>query len=387
MKKLIFLFLFFILIVAFSSGVKVVNAETDYNNDFLENTYDIIDEIDTSNLDEIFIKNEYYSSIYGNSFKEKLKSLLSQEYSSDNFVKTIINSLVVNITKFLPFFIILFIIAIISGMVEVVKPDGKSMQMSNVIYLVCYLLCITILIGQFIKTSQEVEQIVKQNAIIMQSLMPLMLSLMAVSGMSSSVSIYRPIVLILSNSLISFIIGVLIPLVIGITIINLITQITDKIKFNKLREVLSLLFKWIIGITLTIFSLFITVKGIYTSKADGISMSAIKYITGQVPVVGGFLKEGTDIFVASSLLIKNALGKMAVFIILWEVISPAICILVVMFGLNIIAGISEPFADSKLINCYSNMSKTFGNLLAIVLMSAFMFVLTIIMLIASGSSI
>lgn len=384
MKKIVLSLLFAIILIGIFSQSNVVYA-TDTKQDFLENTYEMIDEIDTSKLDEIFTNNIYYQSIKGESFKDKLKSLISQDYQEENFFKFISKIFFINLNKFLPFFIILFIIAVLSGMIETIKPDGKAMQMSNVIFLACYLICISILLGQFIKTTTEVGDIVKNLSSIMQVLMPIILSLMAVSGMSSSVTLYRPIVVLLSNSLMSFISGILLPLVTGITIINLITNITEKIKFNKLREVLSTIFKWIIGITLTIFSLFLSVKGIYSSRQDGISLSAIKYLTGQVPVVGGFLKEGTDIFLASTTLIKNGLGKMGVFILFWELFSPALSILIVIFGINIIAGISEPFADSKIVNCYSSIAKSFSNLLAIILMAGFMFILTLILLITSGN--
>ena len=108
-------------------------------------------------------------------------------------------------------------------------------------------------------------------------------------------------------------------------------------------------------------------------------------MTSQVPIVGGFLREGTDIFLASALLIKNAVGKMAVFIFFWEMLTPVLSLIVLMFGLNIVSALAEPFADYKLVNAYSGMAKSIGYLLSILLMVLFMFVLTILLLICSSS--
>jgi len=252
MKKiLIFAFIIIVFSSLFSGFVYA-----DEKQDFLDNTYDIIDELDTENLDELFCENDYFNSIHGNNVKEKLKSLLTSEIDNENLLETLVKGILFDFSKFLPFLISLFIIAVFSGMFESIKPDGQASAMAGAVYLVCYLCSIILLISQFVIIVDETVDMVEKIAKQMQVVMPLILSLMAVSGMTSSVAIYRPIVLILSNSVTKFILSVLIPLVTGITIINLLSQLTDKLRLNKFKELLSSAFRWIIGLTLTIFSFF-----------------------------------------------------------------------------------------------------------------------------------
>ena len=381
MKKLFYFFI--VLLVVIQYNPRTVQADS--ADDFLNNTYEIIDELDTEQLDNIFSDNSYFNSINGNTAKDKLKYLINGEVESEDFIQNLIKSLLVDISRFLPFFITLFIIAVMSGMFECVRCDGSGREMSGAVYIVCYLCSIVLLISQFVILINDVTKTVERVSGQMQVVMPLILSLMAVSGMTSSVAIYRPIVIVLSNSLTKFILSVLLPLVTGITILNLLSCLTDKIKLNKLKDLFASVFKWIIGITLTIFSFFLTVKGVTASTTDGVSLSAIKYMSGQVPIVGGFLREGTDIFLASALLIKNAVGKMAVFVFFWEMLSPVLSLIVIMFGFNAVSALCEPFADSKIVNCYSGISKSIGYLLAILLMTLFMFVLTLLLLICSSS--
>lgn len=381
MRKIIFIFLIILLLV----NIPINFVFGDEKDDFLSNTYDILDEINTEELESIFAQNDYYNSIYGNTAKEKLKYLLSSEVDSENFVQALLKSLLVDISHFMPFFITLFVIAVLSGMFECVKPDGVGRSMSGAVYLVCYLCSIILLISQFVILVDDVTKTVEKVSAQMQVVMPLILSLMAVSGMTSSVAIYRPIVIVLSNSLTNFILAVLLPLITGITVINLLSNLTDKIRLNKFKDLLVSTYKWIIGLSLTVFSFFLTVKGVTASTTDGVSLSAIKYMSSQVPIVGGFLREGTDIFLASALLIKNAVGKMAVFVFFWEMLSPVVSLIVIMFGFNLVAALSEPFADHKLVNCYSGIGKSVGFLLSVLLMALFMFVLTILLLICSSS--
>jgi hypothetical protein len=52
-----------------------------------------------------------------------------------------------------------------------------------------------------------------------------------------------------------------------------------------------------------------TVQGITSASIDGISIRATKYaISNSIPIVGGFLRDGFDIVIAGSVLIKNAVG-------------------------------------------------------------------------------
>jgi len=80
---------------------------------------------------------------------------------------------------------------------------------------------------------------------------------------------------------------------------------------------------------------------------------------------------------------RPRIGMMSVFIIFWEILSPSLALLIFMFGLNIVAGLCEPFADSKIVNLYSSISRSFGYLLSIILMVSFMYVLVLILIICS----
>lgn len=50
-----------------------------------------------------------------------------------------------------------------------------------------------------------------------------------------------------------------------------------------------------IGLSITIFTFFMSAQGLSSAVIDGVSFRAAKYaITNSIPIVGGFLKDGFD---------------------------------------------------------------------------------------------
>ncbi|MGN1234536.1 MAG: hypothetical protein ACI4U2_00965, partial [Christensenellaceae bacterium] len=143
--------------------------------------------------------------------------------------------------------------------------------------------------------------------------------------------------------------------------------------------------KWTIGLSLTCFSLFLTVQGITSASFDGISFKAAKYAIGNsVPIVGGFLSGGFDLAVAGSVLLKNSLGSLSVLLIVAVLFEPV----VTLFALDLLLkGLS---ALSDLVGCtltpiFRDTASALQHFLAGLLCVAFLYFLTVLLLVCSCS--
>jgi len=93
--KFFIIFEIIVLLILAVFPQKSVSAKSS-SDKFYENTFEIIDELNTEELENLFNENSYYNSIKGNSFKEKLKNLLSQNITEGNFFSSIISNLIIN---------------------------------------------------------------------------------------------------------------------------------------------------------------------------------------------------------------------------------------------------------------------------------------------------
>lgn len=94
------------------------------------------------------------------------------------------------------------------------------------------------------------------------------------------------------------------------------------------------------------FTAFISVQGITAGSIDGISIRTAKFaIKSYVPILGSYLSDGMGIILASSNLIKNAVGATGLFLLLATIISPLIELILFMLILKLVSGIIEPLGN------------------------------------------
>ena len=171
-----------------------------------------------------------------------------------------------------------------------------------------------------------------------------------------------------------------------VAIFSVISNLSTSVKINKLIDFVTGIIKWVLGITITVFTLFMTVNGISSANSDGVSMKLAKYtISNSVPIIGGFIKDGFDIVVAGSILIKNAIGLSSVFVLFYLVLSPVLAMASFSLVIKLVAGLVEPISDPRLSSLCLCVSKCIAYLNACLLAVGFMFFINILLMTFSVS--
>ena len=136
------------------------------------------------------------------------------------------------------------------------------------------------------------------------------------------------------------------------------------------------------------FGIFFTLQGITAANYDGIVRRTAKYAIGNgIPIVGGFLSGGFDLAVAGSVLIKNALGSMSIFLMVAVIFEPIILLISINVLLRLTAAITQPFGEGRISDC---LEETAGNLhycTAGVLFTAFLYFLSIMLMVCVSEAL
>ena len=98
--------------------------------------------------------------------------------------------------------------------------------------------------------------------------------------------------------------------------------------------------------------------------------------------MGGFLSGGMELVVAGSALIKNALGSFTVFMLFAVVLRPVLLFAAFQLFLRISAAATEP-AGGKISPFLSRLASDSGYFIAGILCIAFLYFLTILLLVCS----
>ena len=232
------------------------------------------------------------------------------------------------------------------------------------------------------------QNTIEKTSKAVQSIFPIMLTLMTVTGNSSSVAVYNPAMLFITDFVVIIINKLVFPVILSMLAISVISNVCKTIKLNGLLNFSSSGLKWLIGLVATVFSLFLTVKGLNSGVYDGISLRALKYtVNSSVPLVGGILRDGLDLILASGILVKNALGFLAIFIIFGVIIQPILEIVSVTLALKLVSAVLEPLNDARVVSCINSVSSVVNFIIASVIIVALMYVVLIILAICSSQMI
>lgn len=399
MKKKIFLvFVAVLAAVVIGGGAETATAakESDYADGSAKELEDYVDEqlgdLDSSEIDKLLdgMTEDQLKLFGGMSFKEKVKSLLNGDFSIgyDSLFSALFHLFFDGIYSLLPTFSVVAAIAILCGMLNGTKTDFISEGTSNIIFFVCYSAVLMIILTSVFSLITSVTQNINALANQMNAAFPIILTLMAAGGGTSSVAVYTPAVAFLSNGVVQVILYMILPIITLIIVFSVVGNLSGSIKLNKFNEFFKSAAKWIMGISITVFTLFLTVQGITAAAYDGVSFRIAKYTVGNtIPIVGGFLKDGMDLIIASSILIKNAVGSFGILLIISTILAPFLAVVAFSLFLKLTAAIIQPVTDSRICEFFSNISAGLNYLIAAVLSVGFMYLLTVVLLICSTNSI
>lgn len=400
MKKIITVIIFILITVLFYSAFNITAAAKETNNAELRYAANDLDkevdgQLDNINTEEIdgFLKtlSEFESSVFGKyTFKEKVKSIINGDFKIgyDNLFSALLGLFFSEIFNLLPLFSVILLISVLCGLLKSVNSDFIKEGTGNVIFLVCYcavlILVLTLIIPLINNTLSTIKTLVSQ----MNVIMPILLTLMAASGGTVSAKVYSPAAVFLSNGIVNIIISAVFPLLMLILTFSIVGNISGNIKLNNFIAFFKSVIKWLLGILLTVFTVFLSVQGITSASFDGISVKAAKYAVGNsIPIIGNFLKDGFDLILAGSILIKNSIGSVAILLIAVIIFFPLIAIIAVSLLMRLTAGVTEVIADSKITGFLTSTANMLNYLVAALLCAGFMYFITIMLFIISSNSI
>ncbi len=348
-----------------------------------ESVLELIGELDLKALQDYV---NSLGGLSGESVAERLVDYINGEsFHYENFGREILNVLFKNVRELLPAFACIAAITLLSGLISTLKSGNVANTAGNMIFLISYAAALIPLIGVLTECFEQTFKSVSQMQRQMQIVYPLLLTLMAASGGTLSVSMCRPAVAFFSNTIVSLITSVVFPLTVAIVAFSMAGNLTKELKMNKFCAFFKSINKWVIGVSISVFGLFFTLQGLTAATYDGVVRRAAKYAIGSgIPIVGGFLSGGFDLAVAGSILIKNSLGSMSIFLMVSVLFEPIITLISVNVLLRFTAAITQSFGDSRISDFLGETAENLHYCTAGLLFTAFLYFLTIVLMVSSS---
>ena len=380
-------------VLAFAAFLPIAaNAEEEEGNGdtLLGNAEETLDALDLSALEAYLdTLSEQQRALFGEDVRDKILSVLNGDFALDysDVFSAIAGLLFDDLAVLLPTFCLICSIVILCGILDRFKSSFAERGTEKIIHFVCYSAVLVLILSSLAGVIADTADAVSSMQVQMQAVFPVLLTLIATSGGSVSVAVYQPAVLFLSEVIVRIVTAVVFPLAGLMCVLRMAGHMSGEIRLKNFCALFASVIKWLLGITLTAFSVFLTVQGITSATYDGFSFKAIKYtVSNTVPIVGGFVGGGLDLVVAGSVLIKNSVGICSVLLMAVVLAVPLVQLAAYQLFLKLAAAVAEPAGSAGTAEFLSSLSGTVNYYTAGLICCAFMYFITVLLLICSSNA-
>lgn len=372
-----------ILIIAIILKLNTSYCDDDVDNNTIESQQEIFG-INSFIENSKKYTGEFFSDV---NINDILNSAIQGKIDNSNMYKKILNLLGTEIKTGIRSLISILVIIIIHSILKSASESLENDNISKLIYYVQYIAIVTIVMSNF----SDIINLVKETTVnlvgFMNTLIPVLISLMLYTGSVTTTSILEPIILFMINFIGNLIQDILIPVMLIITSISVVSKISDKIQIEKISKFLKSSTTWLLGIILTVFVGVVSLEGTLSSSVDGITAKTAKTIvSSSIPVVGKILGDVVDSVLGCGVILKNAVGFLGVIIIIGICILPILKLAVLTFSYKLVASISEVIADAKIVKLLDEISEIFKILFAILVTISFMVIIGVTLLIKMSNA-
>ena len=371
MKKVVFTIILILIL-----GTNISFADTEDNV--------INSQMDSFNISNFINEaNKYTEDILEDiDIGELLNNAIKGEIDNNELLKNIFPLLGNEIKEALNVMVSIIVIVLIHSVFKSIADNLNNKSVSQITYYVQYILIATVIMNNFSNIIALLKDTITNMTGFLQSLFPLLMTLMLASGSVVSVNMIQPIILFIINLISNVFQTIIIPAVLIGTALAIVSKISDRIQIDKLSKFIKSSSVWVIGILLTIFVGVLSIEGTLGSSVDGITAKTAKAaVSSFIPVVGKVLGDAVDTVIGCSSILKNAIGIVGVIVVIAICILPIIKLAVITIIYHMTAAICEPIADSKVISLISQMADTFKILLAILCATSVMMIIGVTLVI------
>jgi len=357
--NIVLIFSTIILIIFFPSISNAIGETTDIIQQHKENF----------GISEFIKETEKYTDNFFKdiSISKMINDAITGEIDNDTLAKKILSLLGLEVKNTLKTLVGILVIVLIHSLLKSVADNLEDNSISKIIYYVQYILIVTLIMTNFSNILTTITDTIHNLIGFMNSLVPMLITLMLYTGSIVTSGLLQPIILFCIEFIGNIIERLLMPVVSIITVLIIISKISDKVQINKLAGFMKSSVVWFLGIILTVFVGVLSLEGTLTSSVDGITAKTAKVaVSSLIPIVGKVLGDTVDSVLGCGIILKNAIGIVGVIIIIGICIMPIIKLATLSIMYTLASAVIQPLADEKIVKLLDEMGGVFKLLLAII---------------------
>lgn len=383
-RKERFFFTVFLVLLVFSLGTRIVNAE--------ENDDEIQEEVEDALLSEIDFRDieESLQEMFPGE-KTGFQDVVSAFMAGDSEET---GAVLLDFAKDQIFYelsynrqslVYVVLIAITAAVFSNFAGAFKSRQISDISFYVMYMLLITLCLTSFRTSASGIEEQLGSLVDFMRVLCPsYFLAVAFASGSTTSLFFYNVILLII-YAVELLIVRFLLPVINIYIMVRVLGNLTGEDSLSELADLIRKVVTWILRSLLACVVGVNVVQGLLAPAIDSVKRSALTRTAEALPWVGNAVGGAAELVLGTAVLIKNSIGMAGAVIAAVICAAPILEMLIMALMYKLAAALVQPVSDKRITACISGVSEGYEIMVRVVFTAGMLFLLTIAVVAASTS--
>ncbi|MCL2405285.1 MAG: stage III sporulation protein AE [Defluviitaleaceae bacterium] len=256
----------------------------------------------------------------------------------------------------------LLIIAILSALLSCLTEAFSHKSAGELGFYVTFLMTALLAISSFYVSVEILNGVVSLVSGIMLASIPLMTSIMIMSGNVVGAASFNPLLFFALQLITWFVSVVYVPLILASAGLDLVNHLSETVRLDKLAELLRKIADWALkGIT-GIFALLLTLQRFSAPIASNVAIRTTHTALGAIPVVGNALNAAVDTVIHFGQAARSGVLVALVLVLCIAMATPLLKLAVLAGMYKVTAGLVQPVADKRLVKCMDIAAKHMGQL-------------------------
>lgn len=298
MKRcLCLVFCVFVFILGFSFSAFCIENKEEIINESEEKLFSSIDSETKDILNDLGVTGLDFDSINNVS----LESII--DYFSDDFKS--------KITTVIKFTLTLGAVIVLTSVITLTA-DGQN---KDIIELAAVATVIVLSVSSLNSTVNVILSVIDASSKFMLSYIPIFTALIAFSGSAATALSYNTLLLSVSELISKFISAFAIKITGSFFALSIGFSLSRNISLSRFTSFYSRTTTLIIGFLSSLFASFLTVKGVFSSAVDTVSVKGLRFIiSSMIPVVGSAISDAYSTVLGSIDLVKGSVAVVGILV-------------------------------------------------------------------------
>ena len=245
----------------------------------------------------------------------------------------------------------ILILGIVSAIFHNFTDIFSGGQLSKVAYYFTYLFMMAILTSAFLEIARITTQTIENILMFVKIMVPTyFLSVGAAIGITTATAGYQ-LILLIAYFVQSLLLAIIVPLIYCYAIMALLGGLWTEDRLELILDLMKKTIAAILKVSLGMVAGISFLQSIITPAIDGIRLTGFKRILSVIPGIGSLAEGVTEMVVGSAVLVKNSLGILILFVLVFICLVPLVKIMMIAGVVKFSAAMTAIISDKRIIKC------------------------------------